>query len=190
MDFSRFQKRLFATQNQNRSLRVAVVLLLIANVILAAATFSQQAIVTIQPPYMNEAVRITLNDANATYKKAWGLLVANLLGNVRPGKADFIVETLKPMLSSELFRPVIQAIQEQAKKVKENAITATFAAQEITYDSKTDTVYVFGNQVSKGPGSDPIRIPRTYELQISIRDYRPFLTSLDIYEHAPKINER
>ncbi|MDN5862785.1 MAG: hypothetical protein L0H19_04970, partial [Salinisphaera sp.] len=130
MDFSRFTKNLFAAQNQNRSLRIAVVLLLIANIILAAATFSRRAIVTIQPPYMNEAVQVTLNNASATYKKAWALLVANLLGNVRPGKANFIIETLKPMLTSELYRPVIGGIEEQARAINENAITASFTAKQ------------------------------------------------------------
>ncbi|MCO6440237.1 MAG: conjugal transfer protein TraE [Nitrococcus mobilis] len=189
MDFGKFKIRLSSSQTENRWLRWVALGLLVANVVLAVAVFSVRTVVTIQPPGLNEAVRITQNEANAAYKKAWGLFVANLLGNVKPGSADFIVAALTPLLASDLYRPVVDAIRNQAAKIDRARVATTFTAHKVLYDPKTDTVYVRGRQTSAGPGSDSVTDDRTYELVVSIRGYKPVISEFKVYSEAPRLEE-
>lgn len=189
MDFSRFTGRIVGAQAENRWLRWIALGLLGANLTLAVGVFSTRTVVTIQPPGLNEAVRITQDEASAGYKRAWGLFVANLLGNVKPGSSDFIVATLTPLLAPSLYRPMVDAIQAQAAKINRARVAASFTAQQILYDPRHDLVYVTGRQTSTGPGSDPVSSQRTYEVTVSIDGYKPMVTSLKVYAGAPRLKE-
>lgn len=190
MDFSKYTNRIASARSENRWLRWAVAGLLVSNVILAVGVLSKRAVVTIQPPGLTEAVQITQNEANAAYKKAWGLFVANLLGNVKPGSAEFIVAALTPLLASDLYRPMIDSIQSQAQQMAHARVATAFTAREVLYDPKTNTVYVAGHQTSTGPGADPVTRKRTYQMVIAIDNYKPLITALDVYADAPHLKEK
>ncbi|MBZ9574494.1 TraE/TraK family type IV conjugative transfer system protein [Modicisalibacter sp. MOD 31.J] len=189
MDFSRFTNRIVGAQTEARWLRWIALGLLGANIVLAVGVFQTRTVVTIQPPGMSEAAQIAENHANAAYKKAWGLFIANLLGNVKPGSADFVIATLTPLLAPDLYRPVVDAIQDQALKINRAKVATSFIAQEILYNPQNDRVYVAGRQTSSGPGSDPVTRERTYELVLSIEDYKPMITALDVYADSPRLEE-
>lgn len=189
MDFSSIKKNVAGAQKQNRLLFWAVALLLISNTLLSYNALFTQAVATIQPPGLSEKVRIARNDASANYLKGWGLFVANLLGNTKPGSMDFVIGTLSPLLAPDIYAPVTDGIEQQAAKIKMGKVATTFTAQKITYDEKYNIVYVTGRQVSTGPGSDPQRKIRTYEITIHINSYRPLITSIKAYEGKPKLKE-
>jgi len=189
MDFSRITNRIGGAQTEARWLRWFVFCLLGVNIMLAIGVFQTRTVVTIQPPGLDKEAQIAKNDANAAYKKAWGLFVANLLGNVKPGNADFVISTLTPLLAPDLYRSVVDSIQNQAVQIDRERVAASFTAQEILYNPQTNRVYVTGRQTSTGPGSDPVTRERTYELVLSIEDYKPMITSLDVYADSPRLEE-
>jgi len=189
MDFSNLKKNISGAQNQNRWLRWAVCGLVVSNLILAVAAMSTQAVVTIQPPGLSEKVRIARNDASTNYIKGWAMFIADLLGNVTPGRSAFILETLTPLLSPNLYRPITTAIKEQARKMDQERVTSSFTTQRVTYDPKHNIVYATGRQVSRGPGSSPVSQTRTYEMIININDYRPLITALTVYDGRPRLKE-
>lgn len=189
MDFKQFKNQIVGAQTENRWLRLAAVGLLISNTLLAAGMLSTNTVVTIQPPHLDEAVRITENRASATYKKGWGLFIANLMGNVKPGTSDFIIDTLTPLLAPDLYRRIKDAIQTQALKLNRAEAATAFTARQISYDPRTNLVYVTGLQTTTGPSSDPVKLQRTYEIRIAINDYRPRITRLRVYPGEPHIEE-
>lgn len=189
MDFSNLKKNISGAQVQNRVLRWAMAGLIISNLLLAIAALRTQAVVTIQPPGLTERVLIARNEASENYIKGWGLFVAGLLGNTKPGRVDFILETLTPLLAPEIYRPVTIGIKQQAKTIAQDHITTSFTPQRVAYDPKRNIVYVTGRQVSTGPGSDPMGETRTYEMVIQINDYRPLITQITVYAGTPRFKE-
>lgn len=189
MDIRQFNARAAGARVESRWLRWVALGLVAANVVLAIAVFSTRTVVTIQPPGLNEAARITINEANGAYKRAWGVFLAQLLGNVKPGSAEFILATISPLLSADLYRPVVNAIHEQADKIRQDRVSVSFTPREVNYDPDADIVYVTGRQVSAGPGSDPVTAQRTYEFTITIQHYQPQVTRLAVYSGAAKTKE-
>ena len=60
-------------------------IMLIANVILACALAFKKDAVVLVPPRLTEETRLVADRTNAGYEKAWGLFLAQLVGNVTPG---------------------------------------------------------------------------------------------------------
>jgi conjugal transfer pilus assembly protein TraE len=56
--------------------------------------------------------------ASSELKESWGLYLAELLGNVTPTNADFIGKAIAPLLSTELYRSVMDALSEQVNALK------------------------------------------------------------------------
>lgn len=189
MDLSKFNARAAGARIENRWLRWVALGLLATNILLAIGMFSTQAVVTIAPPGMNKAVRVSVNQASATYKRAWGVFLTDLLGNVKPGGVDFILDTLTPLLAPSLYRAVVDAIHAQAAKIERDQVSVSFTPKKVVYDPNTDTVYVTGRQVSAGPGSDPVRANRTYEFTITIAHYQPVVTHMSVYDGGPRTKE-
>lgn len=185
MDLSKFSARATGARIENGWLRWIALGLLAANIILAVGVLSTKTVLTIAPPGMNEAVRISVNEANAAYKRAWGLFLADLLGNVKPGGVDFILATITPLLAPDLHRPVVDAIHKQASEIERDHVSVSFTPKEIKYNPDTDRVYVTGRQISAGPGSDPVTKQRTYEFTIVIEHYQPMVSHLSVYDGAP-----
>lgn len=185
MDFNRLKKTVIGTQNQNRWLWVLVLVLGMGNITLAISVFSTETIMTIRPPGLTAEAKISRYEANEPYHKAWGLFIAEMLGNIKPGREDFILKTMKPLLAPSIYREVTTSIQEQARIINRDHITSSFTAKNVSYVPKTNTVYVTGREISKGPGSDPVRNRRTYEMTINIQNYRPLLQALDAYDGEP-----
>jgi conjugal transfer pilus assembly protein TraE len=44
---------------------------------------------------------------------AWGLFMAQLLGNVTPGSTELILNALDPLLAPTIYQPVHDAVAEQ-----------------------------------------------------------------------------
>lgn len=189
MELSKFNARAAGTKLETRWLRWVAIGLLGANILLAVGVLSTKTVVTIAPPGMNKAVRVSVNQADAAYKRAWGVFLAQLLGNVKPGGADFILDTIKPLLTADLYRPVVDAIHAQAAKIKRDQVSVSFTPRKVVYDPNADTVFVTGKQVSAGPGSDPVHVTRTYEFIITIEHYRPMVTHLAVYRGKAKLKE-
>lgn len=71
-----------------------------------------------------------------------GAVRPNLLGNVKLGNVDFILTTLTSLLSPDLYRPVVDAIEDHALMINRAKIAVSFTAREIVYDRKTNRVFV------------------------------------------------
>ena len=67
--------------------------------VLALKIMTTKPIVIITPPNLSEDITMIGNAASASYKKQWGIFIADMLGNVNVRNVDLVLETLKPMLS-------------------------------------------------------------------------------------------
>jgi conjugal transfer pilus assembly protein TraE len=123
-------------------------------------------------------------------KDAWALYLAELLGNVSPGNAEFLQRALEPLLAPELRRAVTAVMAYQVRKIQRENVTLTYLPRSVLYEPETDRVFVTGAQTSAGPAGKPQARVRTYDLRVAFRHYRPVVTHLDDYPDEPRTRER
>lgn len=190
MKWSLFRANQQALNTENGWLRVAVALLAAANLWGWWERGRQDTVVVLTPPTLNEPARVARNQADAPYKIAQGLFVAQLLGNVSPGNSDLLLQGLEPLLDARLYQPVREGINEQLRQFEREQITTSFTPRSTTYNPPTDTVFITGRSTTTGAAGAPRHSERTYELRWKLDHYRPRLVHLEAYDGPPRIQER
>ncbi|NEV65484.1 type IV conjugative transfer system protein TraE, partial [Thiorhodococcus minor] len=95
-----------------------------------------------------------------------------------------------PLLSPKLRRAVAAILDDQVEALQRDRVSVRFAPELVQYEAASDRVRVSGKQVITGPGADPVTRPRTYEVQVAFRNYRPLITHLDAYQDARARKDR
>ena len=175
---------------ENRFHRIAVALLLITNLLTLAALLRADRTVVLVPPILEGEVNVARDRASREVKEAWAIYVAELLGNVGARSADFIQQALEPLLAPPLRAAVMAVIGEQVDAIKRERVSMHFSPSALSYDPATDTHFITGHQVSAGPGAQPVRHQRTFEVRVAFRHYRPVITHLDVYPGTPRQPEQ
>lgn len=181
------------TQLENRWHRIVLITLVLANMVLAVAVFSRQTVISIQPPTLSEAAEVSRSDASQAYLEAWGLYLAELMGNVTPGNLAFIRQALEPLLAPDVYRQVIDALEIQARQISDDRVTLKFQPRQVEYEPASGHVFVTGYSFIAGPTGDEQRQTRTYEFAIAIDQHRPLLRWMDTYEgraRTQRVRER
>ena len=174
-------------QMELRVLRLLAVGLLLTNLAGAYALATVEKTVVLVPPVLEGQVQVARDSASQEVREAWALYVAELLGNTAPGTAGFLEAAIEPLLAPALRPGVVKAINEQVAEIKRERVRIDFAVRAIAHDPKTGMIYVSGTQTTTGPGGNPKAQPRTYELQVGFRNYRPIITHIDAYAAEPRI---
>lgn len=138
------------------------------------------------PPHLNEKVWVSSKSASDGYKKAWGLAVAQLVGNVSPGNADFVVNVMGEILNPKAYRRIKDTLIQQAADIKEGALTITFEPQSLTYEKESNKVFVAGKTIAEGPNKVTETTLRTFEFTIEMNFGSPDVTHFDVYEGQAK----
>ncbi|WP_427501819.1 TraE/TraK family type IV conjugative transfer system protein (plasmid) [Methylomonas sp. MED-D] len=176
-------------QAENRLHRYLLIGLLVTNVVTAFAALRTERTVIMIPPNLTEKVEISRQDASAKTFEAWGLFLAQLLGNVTPNTLDFVADSVSPLLSSQIHRETVNAMHDQINALKIDKISTTFTPNQVYYEQDTHKVFVTGQLTTKGPNDKPEVAYRTYEFQIAIVNYNPVVTDLNVYQGEPKTKE-
>jgi conjugal transfer pilus assembly protein TraE len=177
-------------QAENRLHRVVLIGLVITNGISALAALRTERAVVLVPPNLTKEVEITRNTASSELKESWGLYLAELLGNVTPATSEFIANALAPLLSTDIYRSVMDALSEQIGAIKMDHVATSFKPRQVSYERETDKVFVTGELTTQGPNSKAETRNRTYEFVLSTRNYRPRLDYIDVYPDEPRTVER
>lgn len=177
-------------QAENRLHRVVLIGLVITNGISALAALRTERAVVLVPPNLTKEVEITRNTASSELKESWGLYLAELLGNVTPATSEFIANALAPLLSTNIYRSVMDAMSEQINAIKMDRVATSFKPRQVSYERETDKVFVTGELTTQGPNSKAETRNRTYEFVLSTRNYRPRLDYIDVYADEPRTVDR
>lgn len=175
--------------SENFLLRAFLGAMILGNLMLVIFMSSQDAIITLVPPEMNEEISIAKDDASASFKKTWGLFVAELIGNAKVSNVDFILKALEPMLASEIVGEMRQTVAAQIQEIKSEGLSMSFAPKKVSYESSTHKVFVFGTQTISGRNGDTITNKRTIEVGVDIVNYKPVIFLLDAYNTMPKFTK-
>lgn len=170
----------------NASKNLIIAVLIVTNFVAVFGWFRSKETIVLIPPTLDERVEVSATKASEGYKTAWAVHVAELLGNVTPGNADFIAEHVGSILAPDAYRAMKSALAAQIKDIKEDSITVSFEPRQTTYEKETGKVFVYGEFRSVGPTGKPQVFMRTYEMQIAMRFGRPWITSYSPYTGQPK----
>lgn len=181
MTLTRFRQTWQSLVAENRFHRGLLLGLLVTNLLTLMALLQAERTVVLVPPILEQQVNVAREAASQEVKEAWGLFVTELLGNVTPTSAPFLHQTLEPLLSPGLRREVAQVLEAQVAELRRDRVSVRFSPETIQFDPATDRVRVSGKQVVTGPGADPVTRPRSYEIGVMFRNYRPVITYLDAY---------
>ncbi|WP_295587249.1 TraE/TraK family type IV conjugative transfer system protein [uncultured Lamprocystis sp.] len=173
---------------ENRFNRALIVLLALLSIGLAMSLTLVERTVVLVPPALEHAVTIARDAASREAHEAWALYVAELIGNVTPSNADFLLSALDPLLAADLRQDVMRVLQAQVAEIKREQVSMSFQPRELSHDPGNQNIYVTGKHVTMGPGAQPVSIERTYVLRIVFRNYRPRLTHLEVYPGAPRLS--
>jgi len=186
VNLERYLKTWEGLQKENRWGRMIQASLLVIVLLLVLKVFTKETIVTIQPFTLTEEAWVAQKSASRSYKEAWGFAFAQLLGNVTPTTVEFIKERVSPLLSPRIYQEVIDALEMQARQIKEDRVTMRFEPRVVEYEMSTDKVFVYGYSYTKGANSKENRTERTYQFSIQIANYAPLLTYLETYAGRPR----
>jgi conjugal transfer pilus assembly protein TraE len=181
MTLTRFRQTWQSLVAENRFHRGLLLGLLVTNLLTLMALLQAERTVVLVPPILEQQVNVAREAASQEVKEAWGLFVTELLGNVTPNNAPFLHQTLEPLLSPGLRREVAQVLEAQVAELRRDRVSVRFSPETIQFDPATDRVRVSGKQVVTGPGADPVTRPRSYEIGVMFRNYRPVITYMDAY---------
>lgn len=182
MNFAGINKSWSRLRNDMRFDRAIIALLSVAVVVLSIGWSKNQEKIVLVPPKISEQLTISQNSASEGYKKAWALYASELLGNVTPGNADFIVESFKDILSASAANAVNSALVAQVKEIKNEAISTRFTPRKVTVDPKTSHVFVNGVFETVGAAGNSVKINRTFEYDIEITSGFPQISWFDVFD--------
>ncbi|MGI9295062.1 MAG: TraE/TraK family type IV conjugative transfer system protein [Pseudomonadales bacterium] len=186
MELSKYKLSWTDAVKNNSSKNLIIAVLIVTNFVVVFGWFRSKETIVLVPPTLDARVTVSATKASEGYKTAWAVHVAELLGNVTPGNADFIAEHVGSILAPDAYRTMKSSLAEQIKDIKEDSITVSFEPRQTSYEKETDKVFVYGEFRSVGPTGKPQVFMRTYEMQIAMRFGRPWITNYFPYTGQPR----
>ena len=186
MTLTRFRQTWQWLVAENRFHRALLVVLLGTNLLTLAALLQAERTVVLVPPILERQVNVARDSASQEVKEAWALFVTELLGNVTPGNAPYLRQTLEPLLAPGLRRAIADSLDAQVEALRRDQVSVRFEPRSIHYDAARDRVLISGRQISSGPAAAPVTRPRLYAVRVTFRNYRPTITHLDASQTLPE----
>ena len=165
----------------NLALSISVVLLLFM-------VMTKQTEVIVMPNDFKEPIVMNGNSVTQEFKIQWGLMISNIIGNITPKNAKFVIDRVTKMIPLELNPDEAEATMAAAiEEMALRGVSQKFVPSDAIYSSVTDYVWVVGEQTTtslKTGAADTTAY--TFELKIGIRNGNPMI--LDIQQYPAAVN--
>ena len=175
-------KTLKGALEENKVSRYVLLVLAVANVLLAILAFGRDQMVVMVPPNLSEKVEISESQASSGLKESWATYVAMMMGNVTPRNAAYLSELVGKIVAPNIYKDFLESISEQTKLIEDEQLTLQFTPSQVFYLPEKDVVVVSGEFSLRGMRDVEKRMVRTYEIGIAIKNYRVQINSFSVYE--------
>ena len=190
MDYA-FLKSTFRGLKREASIsRMTIFIEGVAIFLLAVVILTRDRVTTIIPWTMQHSGYVSEDMASESYKTAWGMALAMLLGNCNYGSVDTIEKRIAPLLPNDIYQSTMTALRAQAMQFKENRITMRFEITKYIYEPSTDKVFVEGDYYIKAPGLAEKKEKRSYEFIIGMESYMPQILYMNTYADVARTKQR
>jgi conjugal transfer pilus assembly protein TraE len=158
--------------------------LAVSILVLAFAISNKSTTVVMIPPHLQAQGELGPDHASEEIQVAWGLYIANMLGNVTPKTVGFLNSALAPSLSGRMYQPVLSSLEEQAESIRVEQLTVRFTPNGASFDRPRNRVVITGEHITQGVRDSAIREERTYEMAFIVKGYRVLLDDIKVYRGA------
>ena len=177
MNINNFKESWTGLQSESKFYKRLCLGLVGANILLGCFLFTKETIVVLEPWTLTQTAQLEQKKATRNYKEAWGLAVAELMGNITPSNVDFVVDN-----------DTVRGALEQAQSLKEDRISQSFMPRTVEYEASTNKVFVKGNSYTTGASNyvngdeeKGIRKEMTFEFVIDVNHYLPLFKQISVY---------
>ena len=171
---------------QNFLFRLMVPMLIMSNLISGIGWMQKDRITVLVPPVLTEATSVSKRSADAGYKKAWGLFLTGLLGNVTPGNAEFVMESIQLLMSPRVFSELRAAVASDIESIKKDGVTISFEQKTVLYERESDKVFVIGRTGISNAAGSVSKFDRVYEMRVVIENGQPQIVDIATYVGKPR----
>jgi len=185
----RYIQSLDKLNNENKHLRLLTAGLTAALILSFMVLGGKKVVVIQQPGTLSKAIKVMESSADEAYKKQWSLAFAELIGNVTPANADFVMESIESYFDSGVYQQIKDNLTEQVADLKREQATVSFTPKSIVYEKSTGYVFVNGMQEIHAYGVKPERNDWTMEFGIKVVNYMPVVSHYDAYQGPPRTSE-
>lgn len=177
-------------RGENQFLRLIIAGLLVVNVVTATAALTRDEVITVVPPTLTEKAWLSKTSASFEYTESWAFFIAQLIGNVTPHNATVVKDALGPLLAQDIYQSVMQVLDQQIHQIRQDRVTLGFEPEKVLRDNvNPNKLYVTGRSVSQGPTGAKKRDSRTYEIELTVKDYKPVITWISTNTGDPKTSD-
>ena len=187
MLYKNFTSTWLSLHASNRFLKFVCIFLMTLNLLTLVGWLKKDTAIVLIPPSLSEKSEVAKNKASEGYKKAWGMYVATLIGNVTPENADFVLESFTGMVTGEIRSLVSEQIAQELDTLKQEKVSSSFDIVRVTYEPETDKVFVTGRNRMTGAGGKTSPTEQTFEFKIDVKQYSPIITHMASYGGMPKL---
>ena len=187
MLYKNFTSTWLSLHASNRFLKFVCIFLMTLNLLTLVGWLKKDTAIVLIPPSLSEKSEVAKNKASEGYKKAWGMYVATLIGNVTPENADFVLESFTGMVTGEIRSLVSEQIAQELDTLKQEKVSSSFDIVRVTYEPETDKVFVTGRNRMTGAGGKTSPTEQTFEFKIDVKQYSPIITHMASYAGMPKL---
>lgn len=187
MLFKKYNKNYHDLVNDVGSSKRFLVAFLAITIVLVGLLATRKPVVTVVPWTLTSEAQVFSDDASQSYKEAWAMAIAILIGNVQPSNVGFIADRLKPLLAPGIYHETIDAIHANAQQLIEERVSMRFEPRQVIYEKTTGKLFVYGSSFARMGTSleQEIRSERTYEMKLKIDNYAPMLMYITTYTGTP-----
>lgn len=157
-------------------------LLGVSNLLVLMELSDKERVVVLIPPHLAGESEIESSRASEDYMKAWGHHIAMTIANVTPGTVRMARSTLEPLLAPGAYHDAIARLETEIDQVERDRVTSTFEPRRVGVSMDRGLVWIEGYQVVKSIGEGETRSTVTFEVFMSMDNYRPLITDIKSYE--------
>jgi conjugal transfer pilus assembly protein TraE len=166
--------------------------LVLALIALAAVlhAFSIKERVVLVPAVLDKSVSVGWESAQKEYLEGIGLTFAILVGNITPGNATFVADTLSLFVHSSIYSEVRKKIFEAANNpvFRNSGGSTRYDPEKVFFEAETKRIFVLGKMrvttaaTLTGRAAPEPDKPLIYEVKIQVTGGRPWIMAIDSYE--------
>lgn len=152
---------------------------------LSWSLMTKERVTILVPPLLEADAEVRRDAASPDYLRAWGLYIAQSIGNVTPKSVEFVRQSIEPLLSSSIYADVIERIEQEVSKIKTDRLSISFEPHSVLIEPERSRVFVTGLRVAEDLVGGQERRSVTYEIGITMAAYRPLITDISTYPGKP-----
>ena len=183
MLFSRLSANWKLAATSNRVLLVTNTLLSLSVICLSVMALGNRERVTIVPPTIDKPYTVSWSSGSPDYYKSMGLYFAGVIGMIGPRTQNYVISVIE-MFANPLVAEGIKTklrLQASSYEFRNSTASAWFEASQVTWEAKTQKVFVQGTLFSVASNKVESRQSVVYEFVIKVVEGKPRIDHFDSY---------